>query len=76
MVQTNVWLCVCVCVLDGDSAQDMSDFNWDDYLEETGAASVPHHAFKHVSFPFPSHHLPKHLGQVRYLSLRSIWKCD
>uniref|UniRef100_A0A671VFR7 Scm like with four mbt domains 1 n=1 Tax=Sparus aurata TaxID=8175 RepID=A0A671VFR7_SPAAU len=33
---------------DGDSAQDVSDFNWDDYLEETGALSVPHHAFKHV----------------------------
>lgn len=33
---------------DRDSAQDASDFNWDDYLEETGAASVPHHAFKHV----------------------------
>ncbi|CAG02030.1 unnamed protein product, partial [Tetraodon nigroviridis] len=30
------------------SAQDGSDFNWDDYLEETGALSVPHHAFKHV----------------------------
>lgn len=41
-------LCVCVCVPDGDSAQDVSDFNWDDYLEETGAVSVPHHAFKHV----------------------------
>ncbi|XP_059184934.1 scm-like with four MBT domains protein 1 [Centropristis striata] len=33
---------------DRDSAQDASDFNWDDYLEETGAVSVPHHAFKHV----------------------------
>ncbi|XP_061146220.1 scm-like with four MBT domains protein 1 isoform X1 [Syngnathus typhle] len=33
---------------DGDCAQDVSDFSWDDYLEETGAASVPHHAFKHV----------------------------
>lgn len=39
---------MCVCVPDGDSAQDVSDFNWDDYLEETGALSVPHHAFKHV----------------------------
>uniref|UniRef100_A0AAZ3Q6W0 SAM domain-containing protein n=1 Tax=Oncorhynchus tshawytscha TaxID=74940 RepID=A0AAZ3Q6W0_ONCTS len=27
---------------------DVSDFNWDDYLEENGAVSVPHHAFKHV----------------------------
>ncbi|KAG8007452.1 Scm-like with four MBT domains protein 1, partial [Nibea albiflora] len=31
---------------DGDSTS--LDFNWDDYLEETGAVSVPHHAFKHV----------------------------
>ncbi|XP_056462788.1 scm-like with four MBT domains protein 1 isoform X1 [Gadus chalcogrammus] len=31
-----------------DSGQDVSDFNWDDYLEESGATSVPHHAFKHV----------------------------
>ncbi|XP_028854141.1 scm-like with four MBT domains protein 1 isoform X2 [Denticeps clupeoides] len=30
-----------------DSAED-SDFNWDEYLEEKGAQSVPHHAFKHV----------------------------
>lgn len=37
-----------VFATDGDSAQDGSDFNWDDYLEETGALSVPHHAFKHV----------------------------
>uniref|UniRef100_A0A674P8A4 Scm like with four mbt domains 1 n=1 Tax=Takifugu rubripes TaxID=31033 RepID=A0A674P8A4_TAKRU len=37
-----------VFVADGDSAQDGSDFSWDDYLEETGALSVPHHAFKHV----------------------------
>uniref|UniRef100_A0A3B3DE41 Scm like with four mbt domains 1 n=1 Tax=Oryzias melastigma TaxID=30732 RepID=A0A3B3DE41_ORYME len=27
---------------------DSADFSWDDYLEETGAVSVPHHAFKHV----------------------------
>uniref|UniRef100_A0A672K2C5 Scm like with four mbt domains 1 n=1 Tax=Sinocyclocheilus grahami TaxID=75366 RepID=A0A672K2C5_SINGR len=31
-----------------DSGQHVSEFNWDDYLEETGALSVPHHAFKHV----------------------------
>lgn len=29
----------------------MSDFNWDEYLEENGTLSVPHHAFKHVSLP-------------------------
>lgn len=36
-------------VSDADSGRDVSEFNWDDYLEETGALSVPHHAFKHVS---------------------------
>uniref|UniRef100_A0A8C1I9B5 Scm like with four mbt domains 1 n=1 Tax=Cyprinus carpio TaxID=7962 RepID=A0A8C1I9B5_CYPCA len=35
-------------VSDADSGQDVSEFNWDDYLEETGSLSVPHHAFKHV----------------------------
>lgn len=55
---------VCVCALDGDSAQDVVDFNWDDYLEDTGSLSVPHHAFKHVSFLFQSHHPPKHLAQA------------
>uniref|UniRef100_A0A8C7ZGE6 Scm like with four mbt domains 1 n=1 Tax=Oryzias sinensis TaxID=183150 RepID=A0A8C7ZGE6_9TELE len=34
--------------LDGDCAQESADFSWDDYLEETGSLSVPHHAFKHV----------------------------
>uniref|UniRef100_A0A674NLC3 Scm like with four mbt domains 1 n=1 Tax=Takifugu rubripes TaxID=31033 RepID=A0A674NLC3_TAKRU len=34
--------------VDGSSFEDGSDFSWDDYLEETGALSVPHHAFKHV----------------------------
>ncbi|KAL6464405.1 hypothetical protein MHYP_G00267220 [Metynnis hypsauchen] len=33
---------------DADSGQDVSEFNWDDYLEDTGALSVPHHAFKHM----------------------------
>ena len=41
--------CSSVHFLDGDSGQDVSDFSWDDYLEENGAVSVPHHAFKHVS---------------------------
>uniref|UniRef100_A0A8C7GGT4 Scm like with four mbt domains 1 n=1 Tax=Oncorhynchus kisutch TaxID=8019 RepID=A0A8C7GGT4_ONCKI len=31
-----------------DSSQHVSDFNWDEYLEENGTLSVPHHAFKHV----------------------------
>ncbi len=53
----NYWL---FNVSDADSGQDVSEFNWDDYLEETGALSVPHHAFKHVSKPgqpvFVLHH--------------------
>uniref|UniRef100_A0A8C6VWU0 Scm like with four mbt domains 1 n=1 Tax=Nothobranchius furzeri TaxID=105023 RepID=A0A8C6VWU0_NOTFU len=32
----------------GSWVKDMADFSWDDYLEETGAVAVPHHAFKHV----------------------------
>uniref|UniRef100_A0A8C8IQR0 SAM domain-containing protein n=1 Tax=Oncorhynchus tshawytscha TaxID=74940 RepID=A0A8C8IQR0_ONCTS len=39
---------VYVCVADEDSSQHVSDFNWDEYLEENGTLSVPHHAFKHV----------------------------
>uniref|UniRef100_A0A673ZRP9 Scm like with four mbt domains 1 n=1 Tax=Salmo trutta TaxID=8032 RepID=A0A673ZRP9_SALTR len=31
-----------------DSNKHVSDFNWDEYLEENGTVSVPHHAFKHV----------------------------
>ncbi|KAM6981194.1 scm-like with four MBT domains protein 1 isoform 2-T2 [Aplochiton taeniatus] len=33
---------------DGDSGQEVSEFNWDTYLEQSEAVSVPHHAFKHV----------------------------
>lgn len=52
-----------MCVSDGDCAQDSADFIWDDYLEETGSVSVPHHAFKHVGIDlhgqcmFLSHHI-------------------
>lgn len=41
-----------MCVPDGDCAQDVADFSWDDYLEETEAVAVPHHAFKHVRGKF------------------------
>lgn len=50
---------------DGDSAQDGSDFNWDDYLEETGALSVPHHAFKHVGG-----------GSQLTAAIYNKWLCD
>lgn len=49
MLESMLEICgVCVFNPDGDSSQDQCDFNWDDYLEETGTISVPHHAFKHV----------------------------
>lgn len=54
-----------VFVADGDSAQDGSDFSWDDYLEETGALSVPHHAFKHVGASSKSS-----------AAVRNKWLCD
>lgn len=48
-----------VTVSDGECAQDVADFNWDDYLEETGAVAVPHHAFKHVGDNLHSCRTPK-----------------
>lgn len=73
--EVNVLLCVFVS--DGDSAQDVSDFNWDDYLEETGALSVPHHAFKHVGPSVPSSHLAN-FGLIfeSCVQLNSISQCD
>uniref|UniRef100_A0A3P9PXM0 Scm like with four mbt domains 1 n=1 Tax=Poecilia reticulata TaxID=8081 RepID=A0A3P9PXM0_POERE len=47
-VCVGVFVFVCVFVSDGDCAQDVADFSWDDYLEDTEAVAVPHHAFKHV----------------------------
>ena len=42
---------------DADSMEEEADFNWEEYLEETGATAAPHTAFKHVSekhtFTFP-----------------------
>lgn len=32
----------------GSSTEEM-EFNWDEYLEDTGATAAPHGSFKHVS---------------------------
>jgi len=32
----------------GSSVEEM-EFNWDEYLEDTGATAAPHGSFKHVS---------------------------
>lgn len=32
----------------GSSVEEM-EFNWDEYLEDTGAIAAPHGSFKHVS---------------------------
>ena len=31
--------------------EDEVEFNWEEYLEETGASAAPHTSFKHVSNP-------------------------
>lgn len=34
---------------DGDGAtEEEAEFNWEEYLEETGGEAAPHTAFKHV----------------------------
>ncbi|NWR30398.1 SMBT1 protein, partial [Tachuris rubrigastra] len=33
---------------DGGSSVDEMEFNWDEYLEDTGATAAPHGSFKHV----------------------------
>lgn len=32
--------------------EEEAEFNWEEYMEETGAAAVPHTAFRHVSARF------------------------
>jgi len=31
-----------------DCAEEEVDFNWEEYLEETGATAAPHTSFRHV----------------------------
>ncbi|KAJ6668384.1 hypothetical protein lerEdw1_015761 [Lerista edwardsae] len=35
-------------MLDAGSGVEEADFNWDEYLEDTGATAAPHSSFKHV----------------------------
>lgn len=37
-------------VPDMECGEEELDFNWDEYLEETGATAAAHTSFKHVSF--------------------------
>lgn len=45
---------------DAGSGVEEMEFNWDEYLEDTGAIAAPHGSFKHVSkglchyLPFPT----------------------
>lgn len=38
-----------------DLLEEEAEFNWEEYMEETGAAAAPHTAFKHVSSQFDLH---------------------
>ncbi|XP_040199277.1 scm-like with four MBT domains protein 2 isoform X2 [Rana temporaria] len=42
---------------DGSSVED-TDFNWDEYLEETASSSAPHTSFKHVEISLQSSFQP------------------
>lgn len=44
-----------VTTLDADLLEEEAEFNWEEYMEETGAAVVPHTAFRHVSAHFDFH---------------------
>ena len=35
---------------DGGSAEEEAEFNWEEYMEESGTSAAPHTAFKHVSW--------------------------
>uniref|UniRef100_A0A8C7CJQ6 Scm like with four mbt domains 2 n=1 Tax=Oncorhynchus kisutch TaxID=8019 RepID=A0A8C7CJQ6_ONCKI len=41
-----------------DSMEEEADFNWEEYLEETGATAAPHTAFKHVDISLQSSFQP------------------
>ncbi|XP_066561192.1 scm-like with four MBT domains protein 2 isoform X1 [Amia ocellicauda] len=43
---------------DGDSVEEEIDFNWEEYLEETGASAAPHTSFKHVEISLQSSFQP------------------
>ncbi|XP_064417309.1 scm-like with four MBT domains protein 2 [Latimeria chalumnae] len=43
---------------DSDGGSGTEDFNWDEYLEETGTSSAPHSSFKHVETSLQSSFQP------------------
>uniref|UniRef100_A0A673ZKK2 Scm like with four mbt domains 2 n=1 Tax=Salmo trutta TaxID=8032 RepID=A0A673ZKK2_SALTR len=45
-------------VYHADSMEEEADFNWEEYLEETGATAAPHTAFKHVDISLQSSFQP------------------
>lgn len=42
-------LCWFWFIIDAGSGVEETEFNWDEYLEDTGALAAPHSSFKHVS---------------------------
>uniref|UniRef100_A0A4W5KXW6 Scm like with four mbt domains 2 n=1 Tax=Hucho hucho TaxID=62062 RepID=A0A4W5KXW6_9TELE len=46
------------CLCHADSMEEEADFNWEEYLEETGATAAPHTAFKHVDISLQSSFQP------------------
>lgn len=46
---SHFWLTGVFVSSDGDSMEDEAEFNWEEYMEETGANAAPHTTFKHVS---------------------------
>ncbi|XP_042191266.1 scm-like with four MBT domains protein 2 isoform X2 [Callorhinchus milii] len=46
------------CDSDAGSGVEEIDFNWDEYLEETGASPAPHNSFKHVEISLQSSFQP------------------
>uniref|UniRef100_A0A673ZJ67 Scm like with four mbt domains 2 n=1 Tax=Salmo trutta TaxID=8032 RepID=A0A673ZJ67_SALTR len=45
-------------IQNADSMEEEADFNWEEYLEETGATAAPHTAFKHVDISLQSSFQP------------------
>lgn len=44
-----MWLTGDFVRVDADSMEEETEFNWEEYMEETGADAAPHTTFKHVS---------------------------
>lgn len=49
MIHCDGWLDAFV---HADLLEEEAEFNWEEYMEETGATGVPHNAFRHVSAHF------------------------